>query len=331
MRLATWLGILLGLGALAGLVAWQGVASIAGRLGAADWALVLVAVFALPEAWFSAISWRQLFAAGRRPAFRPAFLGMWMGTSVNLLVPSASIGGEVVKARHLMQRGTAATDAVASVVVDKAVQAIAVLLWTLIGVAVLLLYAPDGDLLLGMVAGAALLLLGIGGFIVVQRAGAFSFLARAAVAASRNERWQRLVQGAAGLDATIRALYARPSLILRSSLWRLLARVVMAGEVWLAAWLMGLPIGLAEAVILKSLSFALRSAAFMVPGGIGVQEGGYVALGALIGLPPDMMISLSLATRIRELVAAVPGLLAWQVSEGRMLWLRGAGRAGTKV
>ena len=96
----------------------------------------------------------------------------------------------------------------------------------------------------------------------------------------------------------------------------------MAGEVWLAAWLMGLPIGLAEAIILQSLAMALRGAAFVVPGGIGVQEGGYIAIGTLLGLPADMMLSLSLATRLRELVSAVPGLLVWQLSEGRRAWAR---------
>jgi len=81
--------------------------------------------------------------------------------------------------------------------------------------------------------------------------------------------------------------------------------------------LVGYPIGLAEAVMLNSLAVALRSAAFAIPGGLGVQEGGYVMFGALVGLPPDVMLAISLATRLGEFIEGLPGLLAWQFAEGR--------------
>ncbi len=74
--------------------------------------------------------------------------------------------------------------------------------------------------------------------------------------------------------------------------------------------------------MLNSLAVALRSAAFVVPGGLGVQEGGYVAVGALLGLPPDVMLAVSLATRLGELIEGLPGLLAWQYIEGGAYWHR---------
>ncbi len=74
--------------------------------------------------------------------------------------------------------------------------------------------------------------------------------------------------------------------------------------------------------MLNSLAVALRSAAFVVPGGLGVQEGGYVAVGALLGLPPDVMLAVSLATRLGELIEGLPGLLAWHFAEGGAYWCR---------
>jgi hypothetical protein len=79
--------------------------------------------------------------------------------------------------------------------------------------------------------------------------------------------------------------------------------------------------------MLKSLAGALRGAAFVVPGGWGLQEGSFVLLGGLLGLGPGFMLALSLATRAREVLVSVPGLLAWQHAEGRALWKRaGAAR-----
>jgi uncharacterized membrane protein YbhN (UPF0104 family) len=83
--------------------------------------------------------------------------------------------------------------------------------------------------------------------------------------------------------------------------------------------LIGHPIGILEAVALRSLGLTIRSAAFLVPGGYGVQEGGYVAIGALIGVPVEIALVLSLASRIRDIVVGVPALAIWQLSEGRGL------------
>ena len=131
-----------------------------------------------------------------------------------------------------------------------------------------------------------------------------------------------MIESADDLDAIIAELYRRPGVIAISTGLRMAKRVVMAGEVWLIAWLIDVPLGLEQVVILNSLAIALRSAAFVVPSGIGVQEGGYVMVGALLGLPADAMLTISLATRLGELIEGLPGLLAWQFDEGGAYWRR---------
>jgi glycosyltransferase 2 family protein len=41
-------------------------------------------------------------------------------------------------------------------------------------------------------------------------------------------------------------------------------------------------------MILESAALAIRGAAFLVPGAVGVQEGGYILLGNLLGIPGEM-------------------------------------------
>ena len=69
-----------------------------------------------------------------------------------------------------------------------------------------------------------------------------------------------------------------------------------------------------------SLGQAVRSAAFIVPGGYGVQEGGYMLIGAFYGLPAETGLALSLIKRVREIILGIPGLLDWQIFEGKRLW-----------
>jgi hypothetical protein len=58
-----------------------------------------------------------------------------------------------------------------------------------------------------------------------------------------------------------------------------------------------------------------------------VQEGGYLLLAPLVGLPPDAALALSLAKRAREILLGLPGLLVLHFSERS--WQRR--RATTRV
>jgi len=60
----------------------------------------------------------------------------------------------------------------------------------------------------------------------------------------------------------------------------------------------------------------------MVPGALGVQEGGFLLFGSLLGLGPEVALALALARRVRDLVVFVPALVTWQLSEGRRLLVR---------
>ncbi len=82
---------------------------------------------------------------------------------------------------------------------------------------------------------------------------------------------------------------------------------------------LGHPITFAEALILEGLVVAVRGAAFMMPGALGVQEAGMVLFAAVLGLGPELGLAVSLVKRVRELALGVPGLLAWQWAEGKRL------------
>jgi uncharacterized membrane protein YbhN (UPF0104 family) len=90
-------------------------------------------------------------------------------------------------------------------------------------------------------------------------------------------------------------------------------------EVWLALTAMGVHVGLAEALVIESLGMAARSAGFVVPGALGVQEAGFILVCGLFQIHPDTAIALSMVKRVRELAVGLPGLIAWQWSEGKHL------------
>jgi putative membrane protein len=329
-RIKRLIGLFVGLGAVAALVAWQGFESVAAQISGAGWWVVLICVLYPFIQAINAEAWRWLFPDVRRPRSGETLIATCVGNAVNTLLPVATIGGEIVKARVLTLWAHAAGDTISTTVVDKTIQAVVVVLWALVGIAMLAAVAPDPLIVVAALIGAVLLALGIAGFIAVQLAGSLSFITRIGGRVAPTGWIRRLAGSAAHTDALTRAIYTRPGALAVSAALRLAVQMILVGEVVFAAYLIGVPVTLADAVMIKALAVGLRGIAFAVPAGLGVQEGGFVAVGLMVGLPPEMMIAISLTTRTREILPAIPFLFIWQHIEGRALWRRMAAAEGGK-
>ena len=114
MRIASYIGLVVGLAIFICLIVWHGIADLAGLLVSTGWALLLVPAIWFPTLLLNARCWQLLFAPPHGPKFFQAFHAQWMGRAVNTLLPVASIGGEIVKARALILWGIDARHASAS-------------------------------------------------------------------------------------------------------------------------------------------------------------------------------------------------------------------------
>jgi uncharacterized membrane protein YbhN (UPF0104 family) len=126
----------------------------------------------------------------------------------------------------------------------------------------------------------------------------------------------------------VRNLYLRRRAVIACCFWQMLGWIAGGGEIWLALHFLGHPVSVWDAVLLEALAQAVSSAAFVIPAAIGVQEGGFLLFGALLGLGPEVALALALARRVRDLLVFAPALIAWQVLEGRWLW-RGRAKAAS--
>ena len=85
-------------------------------------------------------------------------------------------------------------------------------------------------------------------------------------------------------------------------------------------------VGCVAAVIaIESLVYAMRSAAFIVPNALGVQEGAYAVLAPLFGVGAEFGLAVSLLKRARDIAIGVPVLLLWQTVEGQRALVDRAG------
>jgi putative membrane protein len=320
-RAATWL-LTLGLLLFIGVLLSQGLPAIFATLSRAGWGLLLVALFHLLPLVLDALAICVLFDAGcTRASLRDSLLARWVGESANSLMPAGQIGGPVLMARHLSHLGMRVQEAAAAITVSTTLQTFAQIAFALAGV--ILLGARAGHVSQHALRTSALLASGflavqVGGFYFIQRRGFYGKLMRTATRFSGKRDWSQFVNQAEAIDVSVREIHRRGGAVTLSFALSLIGWLVGTGEVYLITQLLDTPVTWLNAFLLESLGQAIRGAGFAIPGALGVQEGGYLLLGPLTGLPPDAALALSLAKRARELLLGLPGLV----------YLRLSGRAG---
>jgi putative membrane protein len=309
---------LLGLAAATALVIWYGAVDV-GRLLAADGlGIVGASLFHFVPMAVNARAWQILVPGRGRPSVLVFTWLVWVREAVNGLLPVARVGGEVATIRLMRDHGITTPVAVASTVVDMTVSIASQFLFTVLGLALVLAVVPDAPLVWRLVLGLLVAVPLVAVLFAVQKVGLFQLFRRLFLALSRG-RWASFLDGAARVDRRIALMWRRRRAVLACLFWQFLGWVLGSGEIWLALHAIGHPVSLGEALMIEALAQAVSSAAFVVPGALGVQEGGFLLFGALVGLSPEAALALALARRARDLIVFVPALVIWQVGLGRSL------------
>lgn len=323
MRYAVFLGLLIGIAILVGLVVYHDADRILAMLTTAGFGILLVCLAHLGAVFLNALAWRSLLV-GRGVACTPlrAFWLRCVADSINALLPVAHIGGEVVRGQMLARSGAASGSiAGASVIADLTLGLVGLVLFVLTGL-FLLTRLGSQDVAVPILFGVTVFTALLGIAYWMQRAGLLVRLAHKLEDHAGGVVWQRMAGGAAALDRELQETYRDRGAVLRCILWRLGAWVGGALEVWVALWVLGQATGVADVLVLESLAQVARNAGFAIPGAIGIQEGSLVVIGGWIGLAAEVALAAGLIKRIRDVLLGVPVLIIWQAQEGRSLWQR---------
>ena len=321
MKVAGYLGALLGLMLLIVLVLRADWAAMLHSLLTAGWQLLWLAPYRLVYFVLYALGWLILL----RPydPRRRAGLGylVWVATvreGIDRLLPVASVGGGIVGVRLVRWRGLDAISVAATVITEVLLTLVVIYAFTAMGLLLLVhLRIAGGDAYRHLVAVfllslpvplVTLLLLRYGS--VFQRLQGFLY---------RLVGSSSLAEGAAALDRELRSCLHRGWALARTASLQFAGFLSGAFEVWFALRLFGHPIDIASALMLESMTQAVRHLAFIVPAGLGVQEAGLIVFGQMIGISGELALAVSMAKRLREVLCGVPALLSWQWAEAQRL------------
>ncbi|MBI4572322.1 MAG: flippase-like domain-containing protein [candidate division NC10 bacterium] len=315
---AIWQALCLGLGLLlfAGLIYGVGLAAVASALRRLGWLTPLIAIPYLASYLVDSLGWWWVLRRGfgvpvknPGPAATPGLLQLFAlraaGEAVNAITPTAYLGGEPLKAWLLHRRGTPLVTGLASVLVSKTALMLTQGSFVFLGLLVGLHHWRSAiPLPLAAAAGVLLGILTFGIIIGVQRRGLFGILL------GLSRRWSGrkalLASWEADLlavDERLREFYGgRIRDFLICCAFHFIGWVVGSWEVYVVLWLLGSPVAFPSAFAIEALSGVAKLAAVIVPGSLGVQEGGQVVIFVAFGLGAPLAVTFGLLRRGRELL-----------------------------
>lgn len=289
------------------------VASAVARTGFGGFGLLCL--YGLSISPLLAAAWIVLLPGGRAPYFGVFVWARMVREAAGDLLPFSHIGGIALGARATLLHGVPAPLAFASTIVDVTTELLAQIAFIALGLGVLSRHVPSTafsaslgkfvliGLAMAIFAGAALLALQRYGHRLTARIAA-RILPRAAAHT-----------GAVGAD--LDAIHAKRSRVAVSCAVHLAAWIASGAGTWIAFRLMGAHVDPLSTIAVEAFVGAARSAAVLVPSGLGVQEASYALLAPLLGVGPEFGLAVSLLKRARDITLGVPILLISQAVEGR--------------
>src|SRR2546423_7963199 len=135
VRLTFYLLAFAGAGLFTLLLIREGAPQVGKAIATAGLAILAVVLYHLCIPIFlDALAWWVLFPKNERPRLRQIFWMRWIGESVSTLVPSAAVGGDIVRARLASIHGAPVAVAAGTVLVDLTLGVVTQAVFTLLGV-----------------------------------------------------------------------------------------------------------------------------------------------------------------------------------------------------
>jgi len=315
-RSISWVAGAFGLGAAVVLFMHHNPLRVFSLVACAGFGLLWLLPVRLLVLSLNAQGWRVLFPPEVRISPRLLVEAAFIRSAINTLLPVAHIGGEVVAGQFLRKKGIKVSHAVASIVVETTVTLFVQMGFVFLGLVFLLSYVDSTSLVHGLFAGLLIAFpLALVFVFLQQNSGLFARI-QGLYTRFAGGAFVEAAQGAS-VDAEIVRLYRKPGPLLLCAFWQGLSMLGGALELWVILTLLHERAGWRLPLLLETLIQAMQSAAFMVPGTLGIQEGGLIAMGSVAGFSPEVALAVSLIRRVRQAAISLPVLLLWVYGNAR--------------
>ncbi|MGO9987363.1 MAG: lysylphosphatidylglycerol synthase domain-containing protein [Steroidobacteraceae bacterium] len=306
----------LGLALTLYLLMYVGLGAVFDAAVAVGWGgFAILCLYALGMFLLLGCAWYVLLPDSSRARPKVFVWARMVRDSAGDLLPFSQIGGMVLGARAAILHGIAAPMAFGSMIVDVTTEMLAQVAYIALGLAILSARAPRssfvGSLTTVFVVGLVLAALAGALFLALQRYG------HRLTGKLTARILPRAVAATVAVGDALDAIYRAPVRVGASSVLHFGGWIASAVGTWIAFRLIGVRVDLNAVMAIESLVYATKSAAFIVPNALGVQEAAYAVLAPLFGIGAEFGLAVSLLKRARDIAVGVPILAIWQAVESR--------------
>jgi uncharacterized membrane protein YbhN (UPF0104 family) len=248
--------------------------------------------------------WLIMDSFFQRVALRELFRVKIISDGFNLILPSASLGGDAMRA-FLIKDRVPLSVGVPAVLFDKTIEFVASILFLGTGLFLgLVSLRLPLTLIVPAVISLAITTTGIVLLVVVQKRGLTGSLLKVSApfhaarhwVAAREEKFRTM-------DETLCVLYTRSNhRALPPIVFHVLSRCVGVIEIMVIMAVLGTPASFIQALFIATIVTSANTAFFLFPGQWGVQESVHVLVLQSMGYPAAVGLSLGLIRRIRKLM-----------------------------
>lgn len=273
----------------------------------------LILVEGLGEACH-ATGWRYCLSRGQQ---RLSWLRIAMirqaGMAFNYLTPTAHLGGELIKGTLLGREGEAVEAATAVIVGKLALVLSQLLLVTMASATALWIISLPLHLWLGWAMGTSVFFAGIVSFFLLQRHGKLGAVIRVAERIGlRGDRVKAMARWLSAVDQGLRDFHReRPGDLVRALSWHVLGYSCGLVQTWLFLGWAGHELLWKTGVVIWALGAWFDLVGFIVPAGVGVQEGSRVLVFHAVGLNSLGGLTFGVVLRLTKALWALIGLACY--------------------
>lgn len=268
----------------------------------------------IPTLYFDALSWKMLMKKNYLGIVW-CFIITWIAQTAGKVMPTGNMTGEFVRVYLSVKRGMKLSESSSTVIGDLALAAFSLILISILSLVVLIFSSQGFSILddknIYLSFSVLLLIFASLIFCFAIRKRTLKFIIRNSNKLMSFKIRKKVITNLIKLDFELYLLSFRLKLVFCALLVRTFGWFFGALEIFIFLLIIGIEVEIIDVVIIESFTAILRSVAFFVPAGLGIQEFAFVLAGNFVGLTSPVSFSVAIGRRIREVLVGVPALISW--------------------
>ncbi len=273
----------------------------------------LIAIAHIPTLYFDSLAWLTLTSKNKL-SLSKAFLITWISQTSGKFMPTGNVTGEFVRFFLAKQSGQNVTEASSTVLVDLFVATFSLFIVGFLSFIYLAsnfsMVFSENDILY-FIVGLLIILVASFLFFIFIRKRIFSKLLRFSSKRVFFKIDKKKIYTLFRLDLALYKLSFHKHKLIKALFYRLIGWFAGALEIYIFFWIIGIDAKLPDVILIETVTATIRSLAFFIPAGLGVQEFAFVMIGEFLGFNGVISFSIAIGRRLREIMVGLPAIVAW--------------------